>query len=89
MKTRIEVPHMPQTNVSASFAIKSSADKVIYPVDQINYKIDGVDLLWLNVSNSEEALNYYKNNFPFLTDEVCKHLAKYDLLKKINIALQI
>jgi hypothetical protein len=66
--------------------LESTSNKIIYPVQEINYNVGGCPVLWLNVSNMKEAREYYDNRFNCFPKSVRDSLAEYSLINKITIA---
>jgi hypothetical protein len=66
--------------------LESTSSQIRYPVEEINYNIGGCSILWLNVSNMKEAIEYYDKRFQYFPKRLRDDLAKQSLINKINIA---
>jgi hypothetical protein len=56
--------------------------KIVHPVNEINYNIDGCPILWINCSTPDEAVEYYRKNFPLIP--FCDQIAIIDFHRKID-----
>jgi hypothetical protein len=61
----------------------------IYPTHQVDYKLGGCQLSWLNTDTVDEAINYYRTNFPFLPDQALIGVARADFNRKVEYLTSI
>lgn len=95
MKTPINFKGVPQANPACLAGnmprfgkVAKEREVIVYPVDEIDYLLDGCPVTWLNACTAEEAIAYYQKNFPLLPDDVLVKVAINDLKHKLAVLIK-